>query len=201
MTEIVHIAVASVAPRIHSIPSTRLPTSDISISCELHATLVRDLAETVGFTAGPLLIDGRSYPGSTTLAEAGLVSGSVIANPAEALRDLSETPPVVAIRVIAGPTGGRSQHLNTGRYRLSSDWTTWETTDSASGLTITVDTDAVIIGAGIVGASCAYHLAKEGWRDIVILDKGQLPHNDGSTSHAPGGVVVASHSKLPQICP
>ena len=54
----------------------------------------------------------------------------------------------------------------------------------------------VIIGAGIVGASCAYHLAKEGWRDIVILDKGQLPHNDGSTSHAPGGVVTAGHSKL-----
>lgn len=54
----------------------------------------------------------------------------------------------------------------------------------------------VIIGAGIVGASCAYHLTKLGWKDVVIVDKGELPYNDGSTSHAPGGVVIASHSKL-----
>ena len=54
----------------------------------------------------------------------------------------------------------------------------------------------VIIGAGIVGASCAYHLTKLGWKDVFIVDKGELPYNDGSTSHAPGGVVVASHSKL-----
>ena len=54
----------------------------------------------------------------------------------------------------------------------------------------------VIIGAGIVGTATAYHLAQMGWRDMVIVDKGQLPHNDGSTSHAPGGVVAASHSKI-----
>lgn len=54
----------------------------------------------------------------------------------------------------------------------------------------------VIIGAGIVGASCAYHLAQMGWKDIVVVDKGDLPENDGSTSHAPGGVVALSHSKL-----
>ena len=56
-------------------------------------------------------------------------------------------------------------------------------------------TKLVIIGSGIVGASIAYHLAQMGWNDIIILDKGQLPHNDGSTSHAPGGVVVSSHNK------
>src|SRR4051794_21618677 len=54
----------------------------------------------------------------------------------------------------------------------------------------------VIIGAGIVGASAAYHLTKLGWRDILILDKGSLLENDGSTSHAPGGVVGLSHSKV-----
>ena len=54
----------------------------------------------------------------------------------------------------------------------------------------------VIIGAGIVGSSCAYHLAKLGWRDILVLDKGDLIENPGSTSHAPGGVVGLSHSKL-----
>ncbi len=54
----------------------------------------------------------------------------------------------------------------------------------------------VVVGTGIVGASCAYHLAKLGWRDIILLDKGNLPHNDGSTSHAPGGVGVINHSIL-----
>jgi dimethylglycine oxidase len=54
----------------------------------------------------------------------------------------------------------------------------------------------VIIGSGIVGSSVAYHLAKLGWRDIVLLDMGDPVENPGSTSHAPGGVVAMSHSKL-----
>ncbi|NJN82854.1 MAG: FAD-binding oxidoreductase, partial [Caldilineaceae bacterium] len=54
----------------------------------------------------------------------------------------------------------------------------------------------IIIGAGIVGASAAWHLTKLGWRDILVVDKGPIPENDGSTSHAPGGVVGLSHSKL-----
>lgn len=54
----------------------------------------------------------------------------------------------------------------------------------------------IIIGAGIVGAAAAYHLAQLGWRDILVLDKGDILNNDGSTSHAPGGVVALSHSKL-----
>ena len=45
----------------------------------------------------------------------------------------------------------------------------------------------VIVGAGIVGCAAAYHLAKLGWRDIWVVDKGPLFENDGSTSHAPGG--------------
>ena len=54
----------------------------------------------------------------------------------------------------------------------------------------------VIIGSGIVGCSAAYHLAKLGWKDILVIDKGDLYENDGSTSHAPGGVVPLSHSKI-----
>ncbi len=52
----------------------------------------------------------------------------------------------------------------------------------------------VIVGAGIVGCSIAYHLAKLGWRDIAMLDKGALFENDGSSSHAPGilGLVTGS---------
>jgi dimethylglycine oxidase len=44
----------------------------------------------------------------------------------------------------------------------------------------------VIVGAGIVGCSAAYHLTQLGWRDIVVLDQGPLFRAGGSTSHAPG---------------
>lgn len=54
----------------------------------------------------------------------------------------------------------------------------------------------VIVGGGIVGSAAAYHLAViHGWDDIVVIDQGPLPYNAGSTSHAPGGVVAASHNK------
>ena len=36
----------------------------------------------------------------------------------------------------------------------------------------------VIIGAGIVGNSVAYHLAKLGWKDMVMIDKGPLPDSE-----------------------
>jgi sarcosine dehydrogenase len=42
----------------------------------------------------------------------------------------------------------------------------------------------VIIGGGIVGCSTAYHLTKMGWKDVVILEKGEL--TSGSTWHAAG---------------
>ncbi|OGO57203.1 MAG: glycine cleavage system protein T [Chloroflexi bacterium RBG_16_69_14] len=43
---------------------------------------------------------------------------------------------------------------------------------------------AVIVGAGIVGNCMAHHLAKLGWRDLVLIDKGPLPNPGGSTGHA-----------------
>ncbi|HEY5434161.1 MAG TPA: FAD-dependent oxidoreductase [Candidatus Limnocylindrales bacterium] len=43
---------------------------------------------------------------------------------------------------------------------------------------------AVIIGAGIVGNAIAWHLAKLGWRDMVLLDKGPIASPGGSTGHA-----------------
>jgi len=42
----------------------------------------------------------------------------------------------------------------------------------------------VIIGGGISGCSVAYHLAKLGWRDIVLLERKQL--TCGTTWHAAG---------------
>ncbi|MGD2057745.1 MAG: FAD-dependent oxidoreductase [Anaerolineales bacterium] len=54
----------------------------------------------------------------------------------------------------------------------------------------------VIIGAGIVGASAAYHLTKLGWSDIVVVDQGPLFKTGGSTSHAPGLVFQTNGSKM-----
>ncbi len=53
----------------------------------------------------------------------------------------------------------------------------------------------VIIGAGIVGCSAAYHLTKLGWKDIVVVDQGPLYETGGSTSHAPGIVFGTNPSK------
>ena len=54
---------------------------------------------------------------------------------------------------------------------------------------------AVIIGAGIVGCSVAYHLTKLGWRDLVVVEQGPLFETGGSTSHAPGLVFQINPSK------
>lgn len=53
----------------------------------------------------------------------------------------------------------------------------------------------VIIGAGIVGCSAAFHLAQKGWSDVVVLDQGPLFETGGSTSHAPGLVFQTNSSK------
>ncbi|HEY9039569.1 MAG TPA: FAD-dependent oxidoreductase [Roseovarius sp.] len=42
----------------------------------------------------------------------------------------------------------------------------------------------VIIGGGVVGCSVAYHLAKLGWSDVVLLERKQL--TSGTTWHAAG---------------
>jgi sarcosine oxidase subunit beta len=44
----------------------------------------------------------------------------------------------------------------------------------------------VIIGAGVIGASVAYHLARRGWREILVLDRSVGP-GQGSTGKATGG--------------
>src|SRR5262245_51750901 len=54
---------------------------------------------------------------------------------------------------------------------------------------------AVVIGCGIVGNSVAYHLCLQGWRDVVLLDKGPLPNPGGSTGHASNFIYPVDHSK------
>src|ERR1041384_1316996 len=53
----------------------------------------------------------------------------------------------------------------------------------------------VVIGAGIVGNSLAGHLARQGWTDILQIDKGPLPDPGGSTGHASNFVFPVDHSR------
>jgi glycine cleavage system aminomethyltransferase T/glycine/D-amino acid oxidase-like deaminating enzyme len=56
-------------------------------------------------------------------------------------------------------------------------------------------TQAVVIGAGIVGNSLAHWLAELGWGDLILLDKGPLPNPGGSTGHASNFIFPVDHSK------
>ena len=57
---------------------------------------------------------------------------------------------------------------------------------------------AVVIGGGVIGSSVAYHLAKLGWTDVVLLERMQF--SCGTTWHAAGlvGTMRAneSHARL-----
>lgn len=56
----------------------------------------------------------------------------------------------------------------------------------------------VIVGAGIAGSSIAYHLAEVGWRDVLVVEQGELV--SGTTSHAPGLVgQLRSDASLTKI--
>jgi glycine cleavage system aminomethyltransferase T/glycine/D-amino acid oxidase-like deaminating enzyme len=61
--------------------------------------------------------------------------------------------------------------------------------------TLPARANVVVIGAGIVGNSMAFHLAKQGWKDIVLIEKGTLPNPGGSTGHASNFIFLTDHSK------
>src|ERR1051326_2221945 len=46
----------------------------------------------------------------------------------------------------------------------------------------------VVVGGGIIGASVAYHLALQGWTDVVLLERDRL--TSGTTWHAAGLMVT-----------
>ena len=47
-------------------------------------------------------------------------------------------------------------------------------------------TEVIIIGAGVIGCSVAFHLAKLGCRNVVILEKNRI--GSGSTEKCAGGI-------------
>jgi len=58
---------------------------------------------------------------------------------------------------------------------------------------------AVVIGGGVIGCSVAYHLAKLGWSDVVLLERRQF--SCGTTWHAAGlvGTMRANESQA-RLC-
>lgn len=57
---------------------------------------------------------------------------------------------------------------------------------------------AVIVGGGIIGCSTAYHLAKLGWNDTVLLERKKL--TSGTTFHAAGLVgQLRSNANITQL--
>ena len=55
--------------------------------------------------------------------------------------------------------------------------------------------NGVVIGAGIVGSWLVGHLARLGWTDLVLLEKGPLPNPGGSTGHASNFIFPVDHNK------
>ena len=66
--------------------------------------------------------------------------------------------------------------------------------------TIPKEASVVVIGGGVIGCSTAYHLAKYGWENVVLIEKNQI--TSGTTWHAAGLVTTLrdteSQTKLAQ---
>ncbi|SEW26121.1 GcvT family protein [Natrinema salifodinae] len=66
----------------------------------------------------------------------------------------------------------------------------------SAGNTLPDSAGTVVVGAGCVGCSAAYHLTSLGREDVVVVDQGPLFETGGSTSHAPGLVFQTGGTKL-----
>ena len=51
-------------------------------------------------------------------------------------------------------------------------------------MNLPISAKVVVIGGGVAGCSVAYHLAKYGWKDTILLERDQL--TSGTTWHAAG---------------
>ncbi len=74
----------------------------------------------------------------------------------------------------------------------SLDATAINTMNKSKQSTVPAHSRVVIVGGGIMGCSLAYHLAHEGWTDVVLLEKAEL--TSGSTWHAAGQITHSTSS-------
>ena len=65
----------------------------------------------------------------------------------------------------------------------------------AASSSLPAQAKCVVIGAGIVGNCLVGHLARLGWKDLVLIDKGPLPNPGGSTGHASNFIFPVDHSR------
>ncbi|XP_052816220.1 pyruvate dehydrogenase phosphatase regulatory subunit, mitochondrial-like isoform X2 [Mya arenaria] len=81
--------------------------------------------------------------------------------------------------------------------RLGLTWSCLQTLQSKrcygnayDGESVTLPSQAKVVigGGGVIGTSIAYHLAKKGWTDVVLLEQGRL--GCGTTWHSVGLVTV-----------
>lgn len=54
--------------------------------------------------------------------------------------------------------------------------------------------DVIVIGGGVIGVSIAYHLARLGCRDVLLLERGQL----GGGTTAQSSCIVRTHYSVPE---
>jgi len=62
--------------------------------------------------------------------------------------------------------------------------------DTQSGKKLPSHAQVVVIGGGVVGCSILFHLAKFGWKDVVLLERDEL--TSGSSWHAAGQIHTIS---------
>ncbi|CUK17840.1 Aminomethyltransferase [Ruegeria denitrificans] len=62
--------------------------------------------------------------------------------------------------------------------------------ETASGKPLPSHAKVVVIGGGVVGCSILFHLAKFGWKDVVLLERDEL--TSGSSWHAAGQIHTIS---------
>ena len=56
----------------------------------------------------------------------------------------------------------------------------------------------VVIGGGVVGCSILFHLAKFGWKDVVLFERDEL--TSGSSWHAAGQIhIISSDPKFSRL--
>jgi dimethylglycine dehydrogenase len=62
--------------------------------------------------------------------------------------------------------------------------------DNSGGKALPSHAKVVVIGGGVVGCSILFHLAKFGWKDVVLLERDEL--TSGSSWHAAGQIHTIS---------